>query len=69
MSANIILKKPRSPHEVRITPDKKDTHFTVVELVRIKTGIVVCSHLILTADVQQWQDMYLRDGYKQEAER
>lgn len=64
MSANITLTKYRSPHVVRITPDKEDTHFTVVELVRIKTGIVVCSHLILTSDVQQWQSMYEKDGYK-----
>ncbi len=69
MSANITLTKYRSPHVVRITPDKEDTHFTSVELVRKKTGAVVCSHLILSSDVQQWRDMYLRDGYKQEAER
>ena len=69
MSDKVILKKPRSQHEVRISPDQSDAHFSVVELRKVKTGQLVTSHYILTADTQQWRDMYLRDGYKQEAER
>ena len=69
MSANIILKKPRSQHMIEFTVDQSDPHFTNVLMMKVKTGILVTSHYILTADTQQWRDMYLRDGYKQEAER
>ncbi len=69
MSANIILTKPRSQHEVRISPDQSDAHFSVVELRKVKTGQLVTSHYILTADAAHWIGMYEKDGYKQEAER
>jgi hypothetical protein len=64
MSANIILKKPRSQHMIEFTVDQSDPHFTNVLMRKVKTGAVVCSHLILTSDVQQWQSMYEKDGYK-----
>ena len=58
------MTKPRSPHEVRITTDKEDTHFTIVELVRRGTGAVVATHYILTADAAQWISMYEADNFK-----
>ena len=64
MSANIILTKPRSPHMIEFVTDQSDPHFTNVLMRKVKTGAVVCSHLILTSDVQQWQSMYEKDGYK-----
>jgi hypothetical protein len=64
MSANIILTKPRSPHMIEFVTDQSDPHFTNVLMRKVKTGAVVCSHLILTSDVQQWQSMYEGDGFK-----
>ena len=64
MSVNIIMTKPRSPHEVRITTDKEDTHFTIVELVRRATGQVVATHYILRSDMPSWVTMYEGDGFK-----
>ena len=64
MSVNIIMTKPRSPHEVRITTDKEDTHFTIVELVRRGTGVTVCSHYILKSDMATWISMYEADNFK-----
>lgn len=68
MSANIILKKPRSQHMIEFTVDQSDPYFTNVLMRKVKTGILVTSHYILTSDVQQWIGMYERDKYcKQEA--
>ena len=64
MSANITLTKTRSPHMIEFTTDQSGPHFTNVLMRKVKTGAVVCSHLILTSDVQQWQSMYEKDGYK-----
>ena len=64
MSDKVILKKPRSPHEVRISPDQSDAHFSVVELRKVKTGQLVTSHYILTADAAQWIGMYEKDGFE-----
>ena len=60
----IILRKKHSPHLVRITPDG-DPHFSVVQLVKLATREVRASHFILTSDVQQWQGLYERDGFRQ----
>ena len=49
---------------IEFTTDQSDPHFTNVLMRKVKTGAVVCSHLILTSDVQQWQSMYEKDGYK-----
>ena len=69
MSANIILTKPRSQHIIEFVMDPSDPHFTNVLLRKVKTGQLVTSHYILTADAAQWIGMYEKDGYKQEAER
>ncbi len=66
---DIRMTKPRSPHMIEFVTDQSDPHFTNVLMMKVKTGILVTSHYILTSDVQQWIGMYLRDGYKQEAEQ
>lgn len=59
----IILRKKGSPHAVRFTPDPKDLFFTNIEILKVRTGEVKCSHYILSSDVAQWQDQYSRDGF------
>lgn len=59
------MTKKRSPHTVKIVPDRQDVHFSIVQLVKAKTGAVVCEHYILTTDVPQWCDAYRKDGFRQ----
>lgn len=59
----LILRKKGSPHKVRISPDPKDSHFALVQLLKISTGEQKGWHFILASDVPQWRSMYERDGF------
>ena len=60
----IVLRKKGSPHKVRISPDPKDSHFALVQLLKISTGEVKGRHIIFASDVPQWRSMYERDGFR-----
>lgn len=55
--------RPRSPHVITFETDPQDSHFSVVELRKIKTGELKASHYILTADVPTWVSYFESDGF------
>jgi hypothetical protein len=62
-SVNITMTKRGSPHVIEIFTDPDDSHFCNVILRKSKTGLVACSHYILTSDVPQWQRTFEADGF------
>lgn len=59
---NFTMTKPHSPHIIEFTTDE-DPHFCNVLMRKAKSGALVCSHYILSSDIQQFVSMYERDGF------
>ena len=64
MTTNIVMTKEHSPHMIEFVVDQSDVHFTNVLMRKVKTGLLVTSHYILTSDVPQWVGVYERDKWE-----
>ncbi len=60
---DVKMRKKGSPHLVVIASDPADLHFCNVEMRKLKTGAVVGRHYILRTDLQNFVNMYRRDGF------
>jgi len=61
---DIVMIKEHSPHMIEFVVDPSDPHFTNVLMRKVKTGLLVTSHYILTSDVPQWRGIYERDKWE-----
>jgi len=61
---NIQMTKKRSPHRITIKTDLEDSHFSVVELTKIRTGEIKATHYILTSDRLTWVSFFESDGFR-----
>lgn len=59
----IYMRKKGSPMLVKIYQDHEDGHFCVAELVKLKDQTIRCRHYFLRADLNQFIEMYRRDGF------
>lgn len=57
----VTLGKIRSPITVTIEQDPEDLHF--FNITELKHGTVVRTHYVIAEDLQQWVDMYGRQGF------